>query len=51
MTNCVREDEAQMRIELGMGLKHITGCVEKVNVVNYLSKISPPNDGYYYEED
>ena len=42
---------AQIRTELGLVLKHVTGVVEKVNAVNYLSKPPPPTDEYYYEED
>ena len=50
-TNKIREDMAQMIIELGLVLKHVTRGVEKINAVNYLSKPQPPNDEYYYEKN
>ena len=50
-TDEIREKMAQMRTELGLVLKHITGDAKKINEVNYLSKPPPPNDEYYYEED
>ena len=40
-----------MRSEIGLVLKYVTGGAEKINVVNYLTKIQPPADEYYYEED
>ena len=40
-----------MRTELGFVLKHVTGGVEKINAVNYLSKPPAQNDDCYYEED
>ena len=42
---------AQMRTELGLVLKHITGVTKKINVVNYFSKSPPTNDECYYAED
>ena len=50
-TDEMREEMIQMRAELGLVLKHITGGVEKINAVNYLSKPPPPNDECYYAED
>ena len=50
-TNEIREKMSQMRTELGLVLKHVTGGAEKVNAVNYLTKPPPPVDDYYYEED
>ncbi|KAK4706928.1 hypothetical protein R3W88_033512 [Solanum pinnatisectum] len=41
-----------MRTKLGLVLKNVSGSIEKVNVVNYLTKTPPPpEEEYYYEED
>ena len=50
-TNEIREKMHQMKIELGLVFKHVSGGEEKVNVVNYLPKPPLPADEYYYEED
>ena len=34
-----------------VGSKHVTRGVEKVNMVNYLTRNPPPKEGYYYEKD
>ena len=47
----IREEMTQMRAELGLVLKHVTGCTNKVNVVNQLTKPPLPADDYHYEED
>ena len=50
-TNEIREEMAQMRTELGLVLKHVTGGAKKINAVNYFVKPPPQNDEFYYEED
>ena len=42
---------AQMRTELGLVLKHVTGGAENINALNYLAKPPPLNDECYYAED
>ena len=42
---------AQIRIELGLVLKYVRRGAEKVNALNYLTKLPPPLDEYYYEEE
>ena len=49
-TDEIREEMAQMRTELGLVLKHVTGGTKKINAVNYLSK-PPSNDECYYVEN
>ena len=41
----------QMKTELRLVLKHVTGGAGKVNAVNYLIKPPLPMDDYYYEKD
>ena len=50
-TDEIREEMAQMRTDLGLVLKHVTGCAEKISAVNDMSKPPPQNDECYYEED
>ena len=40
-TDEICEEMAQMRTELGLVLKNITGGAEKINAINYLSKPPP----------
>ena len=49
-TDEIREEMAQMRIELELVLKHVTRSAKKINAVNYLSKPPLPNDECYYEK-
>ena len=50
-TDEIDEEMAQMRTELGLVIKHVTGGVEEINAVNYFAKPPPLNDEYYYAED
>ena len=47
----IHEEMAQMRTDLGLVLKHVTGCAEKISAVNDMSKPPPQNDECYYVED
>ena len=49
-TNEIREEMAQTRTELGLVLKHFTGC-RKDKIVIYLYNPPPSNDECYYAED
>ena len=50
-THEIPEEMAQMRTELRLVLKHVTGGAEKINAVNYLAKPPLPNDECYYAKD
>ena len=47
----IREEISQIRTDLGLLVKHVTGGAKKINAVNYFSKPPPPNDECYYVED
>ena len=47
----MHEELVEMRTELGLVLKHVSGGVEKVNVVNYLNKPPAAANECYYEDD
>lgn len=46
----IREEKAQLRIEIGLVLKYVSGSAEKVIDVSYQTR-ALPDDEYIYEED
>lgn len=47
----IREEMAQMRTNLGLVFKNVSGGAKKMNVMNYLTKPPPPAYEYYYDDD
>lgn len=49
-TGEIQEEISQIRTELGLVIKNVSGGAEKVNAVNYFDKPPLPLDEYYYKK-
>lgn len=49
-TGDIQEEISQIRTELGLVIKNVSGGAEKVNAVNYFDKPPLPLDEYYYKK-